>query len=132
MNSKQLEAKIHEMVEYFHTYDLDGLIGMFADNAVVLNFTNEERIGHQAIRDLLTPYFNKEFGEMHFDLGRFDADESTQTVWQQWTMSLTGPDTVSTFQGVDTFEFKDGLVVRNSVFVKSVEPLTSVAPIEVR
>ena len=123
MNRAQIEKKMDELVENFHNNDLDAVGAMFAENAVGENFTGQGGKSRQEIVDVLKPYFAGEFGEMHFDVSRIDVDEERQVCWTTWVMSLTKDGVKTSFPGVDTFEFEGELIIRNSVYVKSLQPL---------
>jgi uncharacterized protein (TIGR02246 family) len=123
MNRQELTAKMHELVHYFHQYDLEGATSMFAENATAVHFNGTKGIGRPAIKEIMRPFFAKEFGEMHFTVLRVDVDEPANVAWSVWLMKLTKDGASTTIEGVDTFEFQDGLIVRNSVYVKSEQPL---------
>jgi len=124
MNRSEIESRLHAFVEYFHDNDPDGAAAMFAEDGVAQHWTGQKVIGRAAIRKELTPFF-EEGQVLRYDVERVDVDEENNVAWSIWTMTLTRGETTTIMRGVDTFEFEDGLIKRNAVYMQTDQPQIS-------
>lgn len=128
MNRDQISKLMDKLLGHFDNLDLDGVCNMFAEDAKAENFTGQKASSRAEIRETMAPYFAGALGAMKFDVHDIDIDEQRRVVWTGWVLNLTNGDVTVQLPGADTFEFnEDGMIVRNSVYCKSVQPLTLTA-----
>lgn len=121
MTRQEIEDKLHLFVEHFHNKDRDAAAAMFAEDGQAQHWTGERIVGRAAIHAALEPFF-AEGQSIHYDVERVDVDESANVAWSIWTATMTNPQGAVIMKGVDTFEFADGLIVRNAVFMQTAAP----------
>jgi uncharacterized protein (TIGR02246 family) len=124
MKSQDLESLVHRFTDAFNRHDLEATLSMFAEQADVESYDGARAVGKEAIRTMMAPHFSGAMGRMHFDVDTVMRDDSKGEVWSNWRMTITQPGGESaSFRGLDVLCFVDGLIVKNSVYVKAAAPL---------
>lgn len=126
MKRERLAKLMDELFVHFDNLDLDGVCGMFAEDAEAENFTGQKATSRAEIKSIMGPYFAGSMGgSIKFDIHHTDIDDTKNVIWTAWTLNIINDGKVITrLPGSDTFEFnEDGFIIRNSVYCKSQQPL---------
>ncbi len=124
MTRDEIVKKLDMFVEAFHSYDLETVVSMFAEDGSAQPWTGTAVVGRNAIREEGSKeFFNDKNGKVRWTVERVDVDEAHNIAWSVWTMHHSKDGTTTRFRGCDTFEFdQNGLIVRNAAYVISEQP----------
>lgn len=109
-----------QFVDGFNRGDLESVMSMFSDSAVVENFDGQRNSGKREIRASLEPYFQ---GEMHFVDEDLVADTEMSRLTAPWRVTIKNKGVSSVFRGVDVLQFANDKIVLNKVYIKAKEPV---------
>ena len=115
----QIKETIRRFTEKFNGDDLDGAMEFFAKNSRYVEYNGTQHHGKQTIRKALEPQFRQVFGTVRFHDKAMVIDETEQKAVFNWwcTMEINGKKL--TWEGVDLFQFEDGLIKEKRTFAQA-------------
>lgn len=120
---EQLVGLWKRFVDGFNRNDIESVMSMFTDDAVVQNSNGSQCAGKSEIRVFLAPYFKGDLGTMHFVDDDLVADLEMRKLTATWRLTLTLKGASSSFRGVDILQFVNDKIAYNKVYIKGKEPV---------
>lgn len=127
-----LERFVLGFTEAFNRDDLDGVMALFADDAVYDEFNGRRSEGKAAIREAFVPQFRGDYGTIRFypeDLFVAPAsragDGPSGKALIRWRCRLEGSAGGREWRGLDVLHVEVGRVVEKHTYAKAEVPLLS-------
>lgn len=124
MNRDEFESTFRRWLEAWNSRDLDGVIGLFRENAVFETWNGFRVVGREGIRRAWKAWF-EEGGPFEFTVEDLFFDEGSQKAVFAWRYE--GPSTGGrggkgreTRRGVDLLWFDSGGIARKTTYTKTV------------
>ncbi|TML18487.1 MAG: nuclear transport factor 2 family protein [Actinobacteria bacterium] len=125
MTDKDSPDALREMIERYNDawnrQDVDAIVSMHAPDFVFHNWTANERVEGDAVREHLDGIF-RNTPSLHFTGRRLYARDGL--VVSEWTARAERDGQLLEWDGVDVFPFEDGLIKRKDVYSSSHAPRT--------
>jgi len=113
----------NEWLFAWNEHDLDGVMNLFHEDIVFVNWTGAKIVGKKLLRKAWTPWFINH-GNFRFEVEGLFFDENEQKMvfmWRlEWPSRLTkyiGKHEIR--RGVDVLHFKDGKLIQKSTYSKT-------------
>jgi ketosteroid isomerase-like protein len=114
-----LRAIIEDYNDAWNRQDVDAIVSMHAPDFVFHNWTADERVEADAVRDHITRIFQKT-PSLRFTSRRLYARDGL--VVSEWTAHARRDGREVEWDGVDVFPFEGGLIKRKDVYSSSHAP----------
>ena len=123
MNRKEFEIVFEEWLEAWNSQDLEGVLGLFAEQAVFESWNGVRVEGREGMRKVWRSWF-EERGPFRFSVEDLFFDEGSQRAAFAW--SYEGPATGGrrgssreTRRGVDLIRFENGKIAKKTTYSKT-------------
>lgn len=126
MTRDELVALARRFTDAFNRDDLDGVMALFAEDAVYDEFHGARHAGREAIRAAFAPQFRGDFGRLRFHEEGVFADAATRQAMISWTCAFETPERSGGWRGLDVLAFDEtGRVRHKSTYAKTRAPLVA-------
>jgi ketosteroid isomerase-like protein len=123
MNDADRAEALEEMIERYNDawnrQDVDAIVSMHAPDFVFHNWTANERVEGDAVREHLARIF-RNTPSLRFTGRRLYARDGL--IVSEWTAEAERDGRLLEWDGVDVFPFEDGLIKRKDVYSSSHAP----------
>jgi ketosteroid isomerase-like protein len=123
MDRATLADLVVRFTECFNANDLEGVLGLMAEDAVYEEFNGTIDHGKAAIRAAFVPQFRGDFGKMRFETEDLFVDASAGKGLIRWVCRLETKRGPAGWRGLDILHVEDGLVTRKLTYAKTKVPL---------
>lgn len=120
---KQIEKALAKWQRAWNEHDLDGVMELFHDEVLFVNWTGGKAKGKENLRRAWAPWFTNH-GGFRFTEEETFIDEAVQKVLYRW--QLKWPSSEKGYegkpekrQGVDVLHFRDGKIIRKLTYSKT-------------
>jgi steroid delta-isomerase-like uncharacterized protein len=120
-DAEELREKIERYNDAWNRHDVDTIVALHAPDFVFHNWTANEQVEADAVRDHITRIF-RNTPSLHFTGRRLYAREGL--VVSEWTAHAERDGKQVEWDGIDVFPFEDGLIKRKDVYSSSHAPRT--------
>ena len=116
-----VRAIIERYNDAWNRHDVDAIVAMHAPDFVFHNWTADERVEADAVRDHIRRIF-RNTPSLHFTCRRLYARDGL--VVSEWTAHAERDGQSLEWDGIDVFPFEGGLIKRKDVYSSSHAPRT--------
>jgi len=120
-DAETLRGKIERYNDAWNRQDVDAIISMHAPDFVFHNWTADEEVEGEAVRDHISRIF-RNTPSLRFTARRLYARDGL--VVSEWTARAERDGRELEWDGIDVFPFEDGLIKRKDVYSSSHAPRT--------
>lgn len=120
---KQIEKALAKWQRAWNEHDLDGVMELFHDEVLFVNWTGGKAKGKENLRRAWAPWFTNH-GGFRFTEEETFIDEAVQKVLYRW--QLKWPSSEKGYegkpekrQGVDVLHFRDGKIIQKLTYSKT-------------
>ena len=119
MTQAELEQAVVDFTDAFNREDLDGVMALFADDAIYDEYDGRRHAGKAAIRAAFEPQFRGDFGRMRFVTEDLFADAGSGKALIRWLCTLERGGKKRGWRGLDILHFSGGKVVEKRTYAKA-------------
>jgi len=123
VSREQIEKGLAQWQRAWNEHDLDGVMELFHDEVLFVNWTGGKAKGKESLRNAWAPWF-ADHGGFRFTEEETFIDEAVQKVLYRWR--LEWPSTEKGYegklekrQGVDILHFQDGKIIKKLTYSKT-------------
>ena len=117
-----LEDLVIRFTAAFNQDDLDGVMGLLAEDAVYDEFNGTRSRGKTAIRTAFAPQFHGDFGTVRFLTEDLFVDPESGKALIRWVCTLERDGVTRGWRGLDILRFENDLVKEKHTYAKADVP----------